>query len=65
MPSHPPSNETPAEVTYEAVPGYPKIFLIALGVMALYLAIILVSSPGTVDHYGKKGKDTHPTETAH
>ena len=42
------------ELKHAPVPGYPRAFAIAFGVMALYLALILVSSPGKADKHGKK-----------
>jgi len=48
-----PDSESPIqELKHDAVPGYPEVFAIAIA--GLYLAIILISSPGKVD-YGHKG----------
>lgn len=45
------------ELKHEPVPGYRRAFLIAIGIMALYLAAILISSPGSAkSHYGDHGK---------
>lgn len=41
------------ELKHEAVPGYMKAFLIAFTLMSLYLAVILISSPGKVTHHEK------------
>ena len=50
------SNDGPLrELKHEAVPGYFKAFIIAFALMGLYLAIILVSSPGSAkEHYKSK-----------
>lgn len=42
---HPGSDDL-HELKHEARPGYGRIFAIAFAVMALYLALILISSPG-------------------
>ncbi|MBL9153347.1 MAG: hypothetical protein JNK37_12715 [Verrucomicrobiales bacterium] len=34
------------QLKHDAVPGYPRAFLICFAVMALYLLLILISSPG-------------------
>jgi len=38
------------ELKHDARPGYGRVFVIAFAAMALYLAFILLSSPGTVSH---------------
>lgn len=50
------------ELKHDAVPGYGKAFLIALAAMGLYLAIILISSPGMVDGHHGEG---HGDKTEH
>lgn len=46
-----------SEWTHDSVPGYRRAFFLALAIMALYLAIAFVSSPGKVKgHYDKEGK---------
>lgn len=53
MANHSPSVEPLQELKHDPVPGYLKAFLIAFAVMGLYLAIILISSPGPADsHHG-------------
>ena len=43
-----PTDGTPLkELKHDAVPGYFKAFIIAFAVMGIYLAIILISSPGS------------------
>ena len=59
-----PDSETPIqELKHDAVPGYPKGFAIAIAIAGLYLAIILISSPGKVDHghkgYGDSNAEKH------
>ena len=50
-----PTDDSPLqELKHEAVPGYLKTFVIAFAAMGLYLAIILISSPGSAK---KKGYD--------
>lgn len=45
------------ELKHDPVPGYRRAFLIAIGIMALYLAILLISSPGSAkSHYGDHGE---------
>ncbi|MEP4079165.1 hypothetical protein [Haloferula sp.] len=44
------------ELKHEAVPGYMKVFVIGFALMAIYLAVILASSPGKVE-YHKKGHE--------
>ena len=51
------------ELKHDAVPGYGKAFAIAFGVMTLYLAIILLSSPGPAEgHHGHGDKAEHSHE---
>ncbi|MEC5129139.1 hypothetical protein VSU19_20425 [Verrucomicrobiales bacterium BCK34] len=61
------SNEPLKELKHEAVPGYPKALLIAIAVMGLYLAILLITSPGSAKgHYGHgDGEKSHATEGKH
>ncbi|MDF1738440.1 MAG: hypothetical protein P1U86_04715 [Verrucomicrobiales bacterium] len=61
------SDEPLKELKHEAVPGYPKAFAIALAVMGLYLAILLIASPGaTKSHHGHgDDKKSHATEGKH
>lgn len=52
------SNEPLQSLRHAAVPGYRLVFVIAFGVMALYLTVILISSPGpSVKHH-----NSHPTD---
>ena len=45
-------NDTPLqELKHEAVPGYFLVFIIAAVAMGLYLAFILISSPGSAKAY--------------
>lgn len=47
-------NDTPLqELKHDAVPGYFAAFVIAFVAMGLYLAFILVSSPGSAKAYPK------------
>lgn len=49
-----PNNDSPLqELKHEAVPGYLKAFVISFAVMGIYLAVILISSPGSAKDYGK------------
>lgn len=51
------SDEPLQRLEHAAVPGYRKAFLIAIGVAGLYLAIVLISSPGSAkSHYGDGDK---------
>ena len=52
------SNNTPLkELKHDAVPGYLRAFIIAFAAMGLYLAFILVSSPGSAkDKHGTHNK---------
>lgn len=57
MASHSPSDEPLHELKHDPVPGYRRAFVIAFAIMALYLAVILISSPGSAkSHYGDQGK---------
>lgn len=42
------SDEPIQELKHDAVPGYPRIFWICFAAMGLYLAIVLLTSPGQV-----------------
>ncbi|MGI9239392.1 MAG: hypothetical protein ACR2RV_01245 [Verrucomicrobiales bacterium] len=49
-------DDTPLqELKHEAVPGYLRAFTIAFAVMGVYLAIILISSPGPAEKHDKPG----------
>lgn len=52
MASTPKSTEPQVELQHQSVPGYAKAFFIAIAVMGLYLAIILITSPGSAKSYG-------------
>jgi hypothetical protein len=60
------SNETPLkELKHDAVPGYLKAFIIAFAVMGLYLAFILISSPGSAkghDYHGDPASKAKPSD---
>lgn len=50
------------ELKHEPVPGYRKVFVIVFFILSLYLALILISSPGPADHgkgQGKKEQSSH------
>ena len=52
------SDQPLRELKHEAIPGYRTAYAIALGTMAIYLAVILYTSPGQVEHhYEKKDKN--------
>ena len=56
------------ELAHPAVPGYGRAFAVAFAVMALYLLLILYSSPGPAEkHHGheKPSSSDHETEHAH
>jgi hypothetical protein len=60
------STDTPLqELKHDAVPGYLKAFFIAFAAMGLYLAVILISSPGSAkapdksSHSGKVKPGDH------
>ena len=55
------SEEPFQTLQHEAEPGYRFAFLVAFGVLGLYLAAILVSSPGPASHSHKKPAATSPT----
>ena len=48
------------ELKHDPVPGYPRAFAIAFAIMGLYLAVILISSPGKAEKKYDK-KEAHPT----
>ena len=58
MPSHSPTDEPLQELKHDAVPGYLRAFVIAFVVMGLYLAVLLIVSPGPAKKYdhGDKAK---------
>ncbi len=62
MASHPPDDGPLQELKHDAVPGYLKAFTIAFAVMGLYLALVLISSPGPAkgDKYHDKGEGGSP-----
>lgn len=53
------STRESAELRHEAQPGYRRIFAIAIALMGIYLAIILISSPGSAKSHGPKS-ESHP-----
>ena len=64
MASHSNSDEPLQELKHDAVPGYLKAFTIAFAIMGIYLAVILISSPGHAKKHGHGDKD-HAHETKH
>ena len=65
MANHPNNGDEPLhELKHEAVPGYMRAFIIAFAVMMIYLAVILVSSPGPAKgHHDDHEEHTTPAET--
>lgn len=63
----PPGNtyEPLHELKHDAVPGYPKAFAIAFAAMALYLLLILLTSPGPAEGHHGHTDSSHETESAH
>ncbi len=59
MASSSPNDPPPQELKHDAVPRYLAAFIIAFLVMGLYLAFILISSPGPA-----KGHDQHGAPTS-
>ena len=57
-----PNNTPLKELKYEAVPGYRAAFLIAFAGMGIYLAAILISSPGSAKEYHKKAPSADETK---
>ena len=56
----PHDDDTPLEeLKHAAVPGYLTAFVIAFAVLSLYLAIILISSPGSAKEGGFKKAGDH------
>ncbi len=55
MRSGQPSSSSADVLKHEPVPGFRRVFLIAVTVMGLYLAVILLGSPGKVEHHGDHG----------
>lgn len=51
-----PTEQPLKELKHEAIPGYFKAFVIAFAAMGIYLAFILISSPGSAKEYDKSGK---------
>ena len=51
-----PDDKPLQELKHDAVPGYLKAFIIAFAVMGLYLAFILISSPGSAKEYDSHDK---------
>ena len=60
------SNDGPLkELKHDAVPGYLMAFIVAFAVMGVYLAVILVSSPGSAKKKYKSAEaKTAVAETA-
>jgi len=51
------------ELKHEAKPGYGRIFAIVFAVLGLYLAMILISSPGPAkshSHHDEISAPSHP-----
>jgi hypothetical protein len=46
------------ELKHEPVPGYGRVFAICFAAMALYLLIILLTSPGAADAHHDHTHDT-------
>ncbi|MEJ6719200.1 MAG: hypothetical protein QNK82_11985 [Akkermansiaceae bacterium] len=59
MASHSPTDEPLLELKHDAVPGYMRVFLIAFAVMTLYLALILIVSPGKAEKHHGGHDDKH------
>ena len=53
------------ELKHEAVPGYLNAFIVAFAVMGIYLAIILITSPGPAKGHDKSGHDKSGTPETH
>lgn len=49
------------ELKHEAKPGYGRIFAIVFAAMGLYLALILISSPGPAKNHGHHGEIPVPS----
>ncbi len=49
------------ELKHEAKPGYGRIFAIVFAVLGLYLALILISSPGPAKSHGHSPKGAQPS----
>ena len=64
MASHSNSSDPLPELKHDAVPGYLKAFTIAFAIMGIYLAGMLISSPGHAKKHGYGDKD-HGRETNH
>lgn len=64
MASHSTDDGPLQELKHDAVPGYIKAITIAFAVMASYLAIILISSPGPAKGHGHHG-DPANSESDH
>lgn len=62
-----PTDSTPlTELKHDAVPGYPRAFLICFVAMALYLLLILVSSPGpAAPHHPHPNHDDTSAAASH
>ena len=57
MASHDHSDKPLSELKHDPIPGYRRAFLVVFAVLAVYLAAILISSPGSAkSHYGDHGK---------
>ncbi len=65
MATHNNSDEPLQELKHDAVPGYLKAFVIAFAVMGLYLAILLITTPGPAKGHHGDGEKSHATEGKH
>jgi len=64
MASQSTTDEPLQELKHDAVPGYLRAFLIAFVAMAIYLAVVIISSPGSAKgHYGKGHDDKHSSSS--
>lgn len=53
MANRPSDNRPLQQLKHEPVPGYFKAFVIAFAVMGIYLALILITSPGPANEHHK------------
>ena len=65
MATHNNSDEPLKELKHDAVPGYLKAFVIAFAVMGLYLAILLITTPGPAKGHHGDDEKSHATEGKH
>lgn len=49
------------ELKHEAKPGYGRIFALVFAILGLYLAFILISSPGPAKSHGQSKEVTTPS----